>query len=263
MNHMQETLLRCRQDGKKILVGYFPLADPAMGDPVARVGEYLESGVDVLELGLPYEKPALDGGVVRDSMKRALGVMGAEAALKSIGSLRQAFPNACLQIMTYREIIEGIGLERFCRMAKEAGADGAMSPNASDKQTEELGLALEEQGLIMPRFAPFHLDRSTAADIAHSAKGYVFVQAQDGKTGVQTGIPGKVGENISLLRSCSEDIPLYAGFGISCPEQIRTLIDMGADGVIVGSSIISAVLEGKSKIYISSLRAALDNQARY
>jgi tryptophan synthase alpha chain len=258
MNHMQETLLRCRQDGKKILVGYFPLADPAMGDPVARVGEYLESGVDVLELGLPYEKPVLDGAVVRDSTKRALGVTGAEAALKSIGSLRQAFPTACLQIMTYHEIVEGIGLERFCRMAKEAGADGAMSPNASSMQAEELGRALEEQGLIMPRFAPFHLDRSAATEIAHKARGYVFVQAQDGKTGAQTGVPAEVGKNISLLRSCSEDIPLYAGFGISCPEQIKTLIAMGADGVIVGSSIISAVLEGRSRSYIFSLRAALD-----
>ena len=258
MNHMQETLLRCRQDGKKILVGYFPLADPAMGDPVARVGEYLESGVDVLELGLPYEKPVLDGAVVRDSMKRALGVTGAEAALKSIGSLRQAFPTACLQIMTYHEIVEGIGLERFCRMAKEAGADGAMSPNASSMQAEELGRALEEQGLIMPRFAPFHLDRSAATEIAHKARGYVFVQAQDRKTGAQTGVPAEVGKNISLLRSCSEDIPLYAGFGISCPEQIKTLIAMGADGVIVGSSIISAVLEGRSRSYIFSLRAALD-----
>jgi tryptophan synthase alpha chain len=258
MNHMQETLLRRMQDGKKVLVGYFPLADPAMGDQIARVGEYLESGVDVLELGLPYERPALDGRIVRDSMERALAVSDAKTALESIGELRESFPDACLQIMTYHEIVEAMGPEQFCRMAKEAGADGAMSPNASSMQAEELGRALEEQGLIMPRFAPFHLDRSAATEIAHKARGYVFVQAQDGKTGAQTGVPAEVGKNISLLRSCFEDIPLYAGFGISCPEQIKTLIAMGADGVIVGSSIISAVLEGRSRSYISSLRAALD-----
>lgn len=258
MNHMQEALLRHRQDGRKVLVGYFPLADPAMGDQIARVGEYLGSGVDVLELGLPYGRPELDSRIVRDSMKRALEVADTEAALESIGELRKAFPDACLQIMTYHEIVEAMGPERFCRMAKEAGADGAISPNASGRKAGELGRALEEQGLIMPRFAPFHLDRPAAAEIAHEARGYVFVQAQDGKTGAQTGVPAEVGENISLLRSCSEDTPLYAGFGISCPEQIKTLIAMGADGVIVGSSIISAVLEGRSRSYISSLRAALD-----
>lgn len=259
MNHMQNALLERKKNGMKTLVGYYTLGDPGMGDQVAKVGEYLESGVNVLELGLPYEDPSLDGAVVRDSMKRALEVVSTEAALKSIEGLREAYPDACLQIMTYYEIVEAMGVGRFCRMAAAVGADGAMSPNATVEQAEELGAALAEEGLIMPRFAPFHLNGRMADEIVHAARGYVFVQAQDGKTGAQTSVPPQVGDNISLLRSCCEDIPLYAGFGISCPEQIAALKNMDADGVIVGSSIISAVLEGKTESYISSLREALDD----
>jgi len=255
---MKKILDAYKAEGRKVLVGYYPLGDPAMGEPLARIGEFLESGVDVLELGLPYENPSLDGAVVRGSMERALSVSDLQGAFDLIGQIRRRYPDACLQIFTYHEIIEKMGLAEFCARAEAAGADGAMSPNADDAQTEKLGACLESRNLIMPRFAPFRLCKDEAAEVVNTAKGYVFVQAQDGKTGAQKTVPSQVGDNIALLRSLNSKVPLYAGFGISCPEQIAKLMGMGADGVIVGSSIITSVLTGSSQQYISSLRRALD-----
>ena len=90
MNHMEQVLGEKKAAGHKIFVGYFSLGDPAMGDQVERVGEFIADGVDVLELGIPYENPALDGAVVSASMARALEVTTPAAAMDSIAELRAA-----------------------------------------------------------------------------------------------------------------------------------------------------------------------------
>ena len=87
---MEDALLTKMRAGRGILVGYLPLGDPAMGDLVSRAGSFLEAGVDVLELGVPCERPVLDGAVVRGSMERALERTSAEGALASVARLASA-----------------------------------------------------------------------------------------------------------------------------------------------------------------------------
>lgn len=258
MNHMEQALGEKRAAGRKIFVGYFPLGDPAMGDQVERVGEFIADGVDVLELGIPYENPVLDGAVVSASMARALEATTATAAMDSIAELRAAYPDACLQIMCYYETIEAMGIEAFCEHAAAVGADGVLAPNVPSEAKPRLAEALDRAGLLQPLFVPVDLADEDVASFAKAGRGYMFLQAQEGKTGPRDGVSPRVEGNVDRLRGAGAMAALCAGFGISKPQQIKDLMAMGADGVIVGSSIIDAVIAGDSREYISSLRAALD-----
>ncbi|WP_242622248.1 tryptophan synthase subunit alpha [Olsenella sp. Marseille-P4559] len=255
---MEKVLGEKKSAGDKIFVGYFPLGDFKMGDAISRVGEFIDDGIDVLELGIPYERPVLDGAVVASSMARALEVTSPAAAVDSISALRNAYPDVCLQIMTYYEVIEAMGVDVFCERVAAVGVDGVLAPNVPDAAKAALSEALERNGLIEPLFVPIDLADEDVAGYAAAGRGYLFLQAQEGKTGPREGVSPRVADDIARLRNAGATAALCAGFGISRPSQVKSLMAMGADGVIVGSSIIEAVLEGNSREYISSLRAALD-----
>lgn len=261
MNDMNARLLAKKQQGKKILVCYFALGDPLMGDSVERVGEFLNAGADVLELGIPYADPSLDGQVVRSSMERALSTMTSEEALQEVARLREAYPQSCLQIMTYFELIDEMGIEVFAQRCHEVGASAVLSPNVPRQREEELDRALRSQEILSLRFASFHLDTEEINELKHYTEGYVFLQAVDGGTGPRETVSPQVRENVAILKDAGVTAPVCAGFGVSLPSQAATLVGMGTDGVIVGSSVINAVLEKRAATYIASLRDAMDGAA--
>lgn len=257
MNHMEQVLLDKVHVGRKIFVAYFPLGDPLMGNQVERVGEFLDAGVDVLELGVPYRNPVLDGPVVSASMSRALQNASADSIMESIANLRQAYPDACLQIMTYYEAMTEMGLDAFCAKARSVGADGILAPNVPQQAQPTFDQALDSYELLQPLFVPIESSDEALQNFATKGRGYLFLQAQEGKTGVRDGVAERVATNIQKLKQLGATAAICAGFGISKPAQVATLMDMGADGVIVGSSIIQSVLDGSYRQYLGQLRDAL------
>lgn len=257
MNRMQKQLGEMKKAGEKILVAYYPLCDPLLDDPIAWAGKYFENGATVLEMGLPYENPCLDGKVVRDSMDRALAEHTLDDAFDVIQKLRKAYPNNILQVMTYFEIIDRMGIETFAKRCSESGADGVLTPNIPKSRVDELDRALGAYNLIQLRFAPFHLNEDVTKDLKENAKGYIFLQAVDGATGPQEKTSPQVGQNVKILKQSGIDTPVVAGFGISNAQHVREMMAMGADGVIVGSKIISEIQNGNGEEFIQQLRSAL------
>ncbi len=257
MNRMEATFRAKRTKGEKILVSYFPLCDTAMGDQVAWAKKYFRNGTTVLEMGLPCEDPCLDGAVVRASMERALKEHTMDDAFAVIARLREACPDNILQIMCYFEIVDKMGSKAFAKRCSESGADAVLSPNIPAERIAELDEALGEYGIFHLRFAPYHLTEAVMADLEQNAKGYIFLQAVDGATGAQVTTSKQVGVNVKLLKDLGIETPVVAGFGISNPQQVREVLDMGADGVIVGSAIVSAILEGKGEAFIAQLGEAV------
>ena len=120
-----------------------------------------------------------------------------------------------------------------------------------------LAAALEGRGLINLRFAPYQLTAEAEADLKANARGYIFQQSVDGVTGPQSTTSPQVGVNVARLKSLGITTPVVAGFGISNARQVGEMRAMGADGVIVGSAILSAILAGNGEAFIKSLREAL------
>lgn len=257
MNRMEKIFGEMQQRGEKILVCYFPLCDTLLEDQVEWAGHYFENGTTVLEMGLPYENPCLDGKTVQESMQRALSKYTVDDAFEVIGSLRKAYPDNILQVMTYFEIIERMGISEFAGKCAESGADAVLCPNIPEDKLGELDQALKSKDLINLRFSPYHLNEAAEKDLVENAKGYIFQQAVDGATGMQKTVSPQVGKNAKRLKELGIQTPVLGGFGISDGGQAKEVCSMGTDGVIVGSAVITAIQNGNGKEFIRSLREAL------
>lgn len=257
MNRMERIFKENKKKEKHSLVLYFPIGDTILGNDVEWAGRYFNNGVDVLEMGLPYENPALDGPSVRHSMERALKVVNLEKVFSSIKEIRKNFPNNILQIMTYFGNIEKYGIERFAEICHECDVDGVLSPDIPAEKLTILDKELSQFNIFNLRFAPYTLTDEIITDLKKSAKGYIFQQAVNGATGPQKTVDIQVKHNIQKIKTAGATTPVFAGFGINDAKQAAEVLSMGADGIIVGSATINHIMEGNGEEYIKSLSQAM------
>lgn len=258
MNRMIKKFADLKKDGKKIFVTYYPLCDTAIKDPIQLARDYFENGGALLEMGLPYEDPCLDGKVIRDSMARALTKNNLDDAFKMVKTIRDEFPNEVIEIMTYIEYVKKIGTERFADLCKDNGVDAVLCPNASLDELHMLDELFGSRDIINLRFAKYTMSEEEIQDLIDNSNGYIFLQASNGVTGVQATTSTKVKDNVEMLKARGIETPIAAGFGISNAKQAKELIDMGADGVIVGSSLVNAIVDDTYLSYIKDINKAIN-----
>lgn len=254
MNRMTRVFTEMKERGEKVNVLYFPVGDPALGDSVEAAEVYYNAGCTVLEIGLPYEEPYLDGKTVRDSMERALKAVNLEEVFGILKAIRKKCPDNIMQVMTYYGNIEKYGVERFAEIMNEIGIDAVLTPDAAKEKVAELDSQLGKYDIIHLRFMPYFLREEDLADCRAHAKGYIFSQAVNGGTGAQTSVDPHIAENIRLLRECGAQALIIPGFGISDAAQAKEVLDMGADGFVIGSAILSHFLSGEGEDFIRSIR---------
>lgn len=189
----------------------------------------------------------------------ALAQHAPEDAWDDIARIRSAYPAANLQVMCYGDIISGMGVDAFAARVAESGANAVLSPDYPDANRDELDEKLAAYDVLSLKFVPYNLDAVDIESLRPYDDGYLFMQAVDGATGARSEVDPHVGDNISALKRAGFKSNLCAGFGVSSASDARELVTLGADGVIVGSAIISAALEGRMAEFIASLRAALDS----
>ena len=256
---MRTVFKQMMEKGEKILVCYYPLCDPLLDNQVEWAGKYFEAGTTVLEMGLPYEDPCFDGKTVRDSMERALKEHNLDDAFETVRQIHEKYPDKVLEIMTYYENVAALGVEEFARRSKEVGADSVLAPNATFDQLKEMDEVFKKYDLINLRFAYYNITDEQLEDLK-TCDGFIFVQAVNGATGPQKIVDKHVGENVKLLKEAGIKIPCIGGFGISNPDQVYEMIQMGTDGCVIGSSVLSAIADGHGFEYIKSLREAIDRK---
>ena len=211
----------------------------------------VEGGADVVELGFPFSDPLADGPVIRRAAERALSRgMRTRACLECLADVRARVGDTPLVPMTYASLLEAYGWERF---ASDAGAAGATSLIVADLPAGERP-ELRRVQLV----APTSTDERIAL-AARETDGWLYLVTLTGTTGVREELSSSLGELAARARRVGPEVPLYAGFGISTPEQARQAADL-TDGVVVGSRALLAAEEGPAALrdYVGSLRAALD-----
>jgi tryptophan synthase alpha chain len=209
----------------------------------------VDGGADIVELGFPFSDPLADGPVIRRAAERALAEgMRTAACLDCVASTRRRVEVPLIP-MTYASLLEAYGYERFAAAAEEAGATSLI--------VADLPVDAEPELRRIQLVAPTSTDERLAL-AAERTDGWLYLVTVAGTTGAR--------ENLSpALRGLAErarahtDVPLYAGFGISTPDQARAAADL-TDGVVVGSRAIEVAAEGPSALrnYVGSLRAAID-----
>jgi len=213
----------------------------------------VESGADLVELGFPFSDPLADGPVIRRAAEKALAQgMRTGRCLETLASTRERLPETPLVPMTYSSLLEAYGWERF---ADEAQAAGATSLIVADLPADE-----------RPDVHRIQLVAPTSTDerirlAAERTDGWLYLVTLTGTTGTRDELSPALGGLVERARAATK-LPLYAGFGISTPEQARAAAEL-ADGVAIGTAAVEAAERGVNALreYVSSLRAALDTAA--
>ncbi len=211
-----------------------------------------EGGADLIELGFPFSDPLADGPVIRRAAERALSEgMRTKACLECLAKIR-ARVQVPLVPFVYSALLEAYGHERFVTDARSAGAGAILVPDLPVDSHPEL----ERIQLVAPTSTD---ERIRLA--AETTDGWLYLVTLTGTTGARAELSSALaGLAERARRLAPPGLPLYAGFGISAPEQARAAAEI-TDGVIVGSRAIEVAEDGPEQLrrYVSSLRAAIDS----
>ena len=213
----------------------------------------VDAGADLVELGFPFSDPLADGPVIRRAAERALAEgMRTGACLELLAETRARLPETPLVPMTYSSLLEAYGWERF---AEDACAAGATSLIVADLPAGD-----------RPELRRIQLVAPTSTDerirlAAAGTDGWLYLVTVTGTTGARDDLSPALAGLVDRARRATE-LPLYAGFGISTPEQAHAAAQL-ADGIVVGTSALEAAEKGAEALaaYVESLRGALDGAA--
>jgi tryptophan synthase alpha chain len=211
----------------------------------------VEGGADIVELGFPFSDPLADGPVVRRAAERALARgMRTRACLDCLAQVRARVGETPLVPMTYSSLLEAYGWEHF---ADDARASGATSLIVADLPAGERPEVRRVQ-LVAPTSTDERIGLA-----ARDTDGWLYLVTLAGTTGARDTLSTALPELAARARKLAPDVALYAGFGISTPEQARAAADL-TDGVVVGSAALLAAEDGADALrgFVASLRAALD-----
>lgn len=252
MNNLLDNVFeQTRAAGRGVLITYFPMGEPGF-DPVELAGVYAANGAQVLEVGFPVPEATADGAVIQASMRRIIDSgFGMDDYFRQIRRVKDAHPQLSLQVFAYSALLDRMGLADFSKACGEVGVDSVLLADASIELNQTLDRELPT-GVHAVRFMPFGLTPDNVEDCAANAHGYVFFQATEGVTGMRDQLDPELPERFRLLREQVTTVPLCPGFGISTPDQARAVIELGADGLIVGSLMVKT-LHAKGMAGLGSL----------
>jgi tryptophan synthase alpha chain len=213
------------------------------GDPNLEITEQLiltmeQAGADLIEIGIPFSDPVAEGIVIQNADERALASGTTTDKIFDMVLKVREKTNIPLAFMTYINPIYVYGSERFLKRAVECGIDAVIVPDMPFEEKGELDSYCRQYGIdLISLIAPTSKERITT--IAAAASGFIYCVSSLGVTGVRSEITTDIGEMIAYVKS-AKDIPCAIGFGISTPEQAKSMSNY-SDGVIVGSAIIKIV----------------------
>jgi tryptophan synthase alpha chain len=229
---------RAKRERRIAFLPYVVAGDPDLGTTEAVVKALTEAGADAIELGVPYSDPLADGPTIAAAGARALA--NGTRPSDVLALVRRCSSSAAPMVLfTYFNPVDRIGARQFASEAAEAGAAGAIVPDLSLEESDELRDALRAEGLAMPLLVAPSTPRERAARIAGAATGFVYVVSRLGVTGaLKTPDLAPLEKQLAMLRGVTQK-PLAVGFGLSRPEEIRAIAEI-AGGVVVGSALVDA-----------------------
>ena len=233
--------------GSGALVGYLPIGFPDLQTSVDAAVALVENGVDVLELGLPYSDPVMDGLAIQKATQQALEagfrVRDVFTAVEAVRSRVEA----PVLVMTYWNPVVQYGLARFADSLRDAGGAGLITPDITPDSAADWLAESDRTGLDRVFLAaPSSTDTRLAETVAAS-RGFVYAVSTMGITGARADVDAKARTLVARLREAGatgpETIAACVGVGISTPEQVAEVLGY-ADGAIVGSALVTALAEG-------------------
>lgn len=256
---------RARAEGRAALVGYLPAGFPSVEGSIRALRVMVEAGCDVLEVGLPYSDPVMDGPTIQDAAQHALDAgFRVRDAVRVVEEVSGA--GAPTLVMTYWNPVEQYGVERWAADLAAAGGAGMITPDITPDHGGAWIEAADAHGLdkvflVAPSSTEERVRMTTAA-----CRGFVYATAVMGVTGARTSTSDLAGPLVARTRALSPagaDLPVGVGIGVSNGDQAAEVAAY-ADGVIVGSAIVRTLLDhlDDEAAGLEALRALVEDLAQ-
>ncbi|WP_067439336.1 tryptophan synthase subunit alpha [Nocardioides jensenii] len=229
-----------RSESRAALVGYLPAGFPDVDGSIEAMKVMVESGCDVIEIGLPYSDPVMDGPTIQAAAQQALeGGVRTRDVLRTVEAV--AATGVPTLVMTYWNPVERYGVEKFAADLASAGGAGLITPDITPDFGEEWIAAadrhdLDKVFLVSPSSTDERIAMTTAA-----SRGFVYATAVMGVTGARSTTSDLAGPLVARTKSTT-DLPVGVGLGVSTGDQAAEVASY-ADGVIVGSAFVRTLLD--------------------
>ena len=249
MSAISKVFERLKIRGEGALIGYITAGDPSPSCTPLIAEALIYGGVDILELGLPFSDPIADGATIQAASVRALNAGTTPKMVLEMAQDIKRKHDVPIVIMTYYNPVFRMGLKRFFSLARDCLVDGFIVPDlpveeAGDYKKVAVSCGIDTIFLAAPSTSTERLRR-----IVPCSSGFLYLVSHFGVTGEQKRLEDSTIHLVkSVLPYTTGHVPLAVGFGISKPAHVRSIIEAGADAVIVGSAFVKLVQKNLTNI---------------
>ena len=260
MNRIKKTFDQLNKDKKKALGIFVTAGDPDFETSLKLITNLPNSGVDFIEIGMPFSDPMADGPTIQLSSQRALkSGMNLHKCLTLIKTFREKNDLTPIILMGYYNPIYKFGKEKFIKNCIKLGVDALIIVDLPPEEDDELFFEAEKNNLSMIRLVTPTTDEKRLKKILLNTSGFVYYVSITGITGTQAPNITSVKDNIKKIRQVT-DLPIVIGFGIRSPSQAALMSD-ACDGIVIGSAVVDLIrksLDEDSDTGKKNLLACLD-----
>ncbi|MBN9240899.1 MAG: tryptophan synthase subunit alpha [Micrococcales bacterium 70-64] len=242
MSRVEDLIAAKRAAGTGALVGYLPVGFPDLQTSIDAAVALVENGVDILELGLPYSDPVMDGPVIQKATQTALAAGFRLAhAFDAVAAITSRVDAPAL-VMTYWNPVLQYGVDRFADDLAAAGGAGLITPDLVPDEAAGWFAASDRTGLDRVFLAAPSSTDERLHQAVESSRGFVYAVSTMGITGARADVDQAARSLVARLRDAGAT-STCVGVGISTGEQVREVLGY-ADGAIVGSALVAALADG-------------------
>lgn len=236
---VSEVFAAAREEGRSALIGYLPAGFPSPAAADALVAAIVAGGVDIVEVGLPYSDPLMDGPDIQAAVEQALAAgTTTDVVLETVAHASRA--GVTTVVMSYWNPVERYGVDRFAQRLAQAGGWGLITPDLTPQEAGPWLAASAAEGLDrIFLVAPSSTD-ARIGTIANVTSGFVYAASTMGVTGARATVSSAAPALVERCRR-QTDLPIAVGLGVSSGEQAAQVAQY-ADGVIVGSAFVRRIL---------------------
>lgn len=242
MSRVATTIEQCRVDSAGALIGYLPLGFPDTSTSIDAAVALVENGVDILELGVPYSDPVMDGIVIQRATQTALHQgFRLRDTFVAVREISQRV-NAPILVMTYWNPVLQYGVNRFADDLREARGAGLITPDLVPDEAQLWCAESDRTGLDRVFLAAPTSSDVRLAQASASSRGFVYAVSTMGITGARADVDQAARALVNRLDAVGQT-PACVGVGISTAAQVAEVLSY-ADGAIVGSALVAALADG-------------------
>ncbi len=242
-NNFDDKILENKKNGLKLFCVFLTYAYPNVKATERLILQAEKDGVDIIELGFPFSDPLADGPTIQHASEQVLKKhVKIKDAFKLVSRVREKGARVPIVYFGYFNPILSYGIKDFACDARRAGIDGLILPDLPPEEERDFFTSCEKVDLKFIQLVAPTTTLARAKYLAAKTQGFLYYVSLRGVTGARASLPKDLSANIKKVKKLSK-VPVLAGFGVSTPEQARSICKT-ADGVIVGSAVISRL--GKS-----------------